>query len=55
MAETRAVTGRARSKEEEYFLRAEAELLEKVRSRAAKAGRAARRWASTTACRTRRS
>jgi hypothetical protein len=37
MAETRAVTGRNRSKEEEYFLRAEAELLDKVRSRAAKA------------------
>ncbi len=36
MAETRAAAGRARSKEEEYFLRAEAELLEKVRARAAK-------------------
>ncbi len=36
MAETRAVTGRNRSKEEEYFLRAEAELLDKVRSRVAK-------------------
>ena len=37
MAETRTVTGRNRSKEEEYFLRAETELLEKVRTRAAKA------------------
>jgi hypothetical protein len=37
MAETRPASGRARSKkEEEYFLRAEAELLEKVRVRAAK-------------------
>src|SRR5512145_2731329 len=36
MAETRAASGRARSKEEEYFLRAEAELLEKVRARAAR-------------------
>ncbi len=37
MAETRPAPGRARSKkEEEYFLRAEAELLEKVRVRAAK-------------------
>jgi hypothetical protein len=36
MAETRSVSGRARSKEEEYFLRAETELLEKVRARAAK-------------------
>ncbi|MHB1044818.1 MAG: hypothetical protein ACYC4P_02290 [Thermoanaerobaculia bacterium] len=36
MAETRPASGRARSKEEEYFLRAEAELLEKVRARAAK-------------------
>ena len=36
MAETRFVSGRARSKEEEYFLRAESELLEKVRARAAK-------------------
>jgi hypothetical protein len=37
MAETRPAPGRARSKkEEEYFLRAEAELLEKVRARAAK-------------------
>ena len=36
MAETRPAAGRARSKEEEYFLRAEAELLEKVRARAAK-------------------
>ncbi len=37
MAETRAVSARARSNEDEYFLRAEAELLEKVRERAAKA------------------
>jgi hypothetical protein len=37
MAETRAVNARSRSKEEEYFLRAESELLEKVRTRAAKA------------------
>ena len=36
MAKTRPASGRARSKEEEYFLRAEAELLEKVRVRAAK-------------------
>ncbi|MHB8800670.1 MAG: hypothetical protein ACYDBY_19670 [Thermoanaerobaculia bacterium] len=37
MAETRPAPGRARSKkEEEYFLRAETELLEKVRVRAAK-------------------
>lgn len=36
MAETRAASGRARSKEEEYFLKAEAELLEKVRARAAR-------------------
>jgi hypothetical protein len=36
MAETRPAAGRARSKEEEYFLRAEAELLDKVRTRAAK-------------------
>jgi hypothetical protein len=36
MAETRAVSGRSRSKEEEYFLRAESELLEKIRARAAK-------------------
>lgn len=36
MAETRPASGRARSKEEEYFLRAEAELLEKVRARAAR-------------------
>lgn len=36
MAETHATSGRARQKEEEYFLRAEAELLEKVRLRAAK-------------------
>jgi hypothetical protein len=36
MAETRAASGRARSKEEEYFLKAEAELLEKVRARVAK-------------------
>lgn len=35
MAETRPPSGRARQKEEEYFLRAEAELLEKVRARAA--------------------
>ena len=37
MAETRAVNARSRSKEEEYFLRADSELLEKVRARAAKA------------------
>ncbi len=37
MAETRAVNARSRSKEEEYFLRADSELLEKVRTRAAKA------------------
>ncbi len=36
MAEPRAVSARARSKEEEYFLRAESELLEKVRARAAR-------------------
>ena len=36
MAETRSSAGRARTKEEEYFLRAESELLEKVRARAAK-------------------
>ena len=36
MAETRSSSGRARTKEEEYFLRAESELLEKVRARAAK-------------------
>ena len=36
MAETRPASLRARSKEEEYFIRAEAELLEKVRSRMAK-------------------
>lgn len=36
MAETRPASFRGRSKEEEYFLRAEAELLEKVRARAAK-------------------
>lgn len=37
MAETRAVSPRSRSKEDEYFLRTESELLEKVRVRAAKA------------------
>ena len=36
MAETRPSTSKARSKEDEYFLRAEAELLEKVRARVAK-------------------
>lgn len=36
MAETRPAAGRARSKEDEYFLRAESELLEKVRARVAK-------------------
>lgn len=36
MAETRPASGRARSKEEEYFLKAEAELLEKARARVAK-------------------
>ena len=36
MAETRPASFRARSKEDEYFLRAEAELLEKIRARAAK-------------------
>lgn len=36
MAETRAVSARARSKEDEYFLRAEAELLETIRARVAK-------------------
>jgi hypothetical protein len=36
MAETRPVSSRARSKEDEYFLRAETELLEKVRARVAK-------------------
>lgn len=36
MAETRAVSERARSKEDEYFRRAEADLLEKVRTRVAK-------------------
>lgn len=36
MAETRPAAGRARSKEDEYFLRAETELLEKVRARMAK-------------------
>ena len=36
MAETRPAAAKARSKEEEYFLRAEAELLEKVRARAAR-------------------
>jgi tellurite resistance protein len=36
MAETRPASGRARSKEEEYFLKAEAELLERVRARVAK-------------------
>lgn len=37
MAETRPVKARSRSKEEEYFLRAESELLDKLRARAAKA------------------
>jgi len=37
MAETRAVNVRSRAKEDEYFLRAEADLLEKIRTRAAKA------------------
>jgi hypothetical protein len=36
MAETRPASVRARSKEDEYFLRAETELLEKVRARVAK-------------------
>ncbi len=36
MAETRPASFRARSKEDEYFLRAEAELLETIRARAAK-------------------
>lgn len=36
MPDSRSVSGKARSKEEEYFLRAEAELLEKVRARVAK-------------------
>jgi len=36
MAKTRAVSGRARKNEDEYFLKAEAELLEKVRARAAR-------------------
>jgi len=36
MAETRTVSSRARSKEDEYFLRAEADLLERVRARMAK-------------------
>ena len=36
MAETRPASFRARNKEDEYFLRAEAELLEKIRARAAK-------------------
>ncbi|MBK9967525.1 MAG: hypothetical protein IPP07_22690 [Holophagales bacterium] len=37
MAETRAVNARSRANENEYFLRTESELLEKVRVRAAKA------------------
>jgi len=37
MAETRAVSARSRANENEYFLRAEAELLEKIRTRATKA------------------
>jgi tellurite resistance protein len=36
MPDSRSGSGKARSKEEEYFLRAEAELLEKVRARVAK-------------------
>ena len=36
MADIRPAPGKARSKEEEYFLRAETELLEKARSRVAK-------------------
>jgi tellurite resistance protein len=36
MPDSRSASGKARSKEEEYFLRAEAELLEKVRARVAK-------------------
>jgi tellurite resistance protein len=36
MPDSRSGSGKARSKEEEYFLKAEAELLEKARARAAK-------------------
>ncbi len=37
MAETRPAKTRSRTKEDEYFLRAESELIEKIRARAAKA------------------